>query len=91
MAIDLGFERLIVKNHHLRMYFVSDPESSYFESAVFNTILQYIQTMSVKFQLKQTGKHFILSYPQVKDMQEVYLLLEGIHKFVNESQLSVVN
>jgi transcription-repair coupling factor (superfamily II helicase) len=39
LACDLGFEKLILKNEQLRLYFISNPDSPYFESDAFNYIL----------------------------------------------------
>lgn len=43
MAKELGFERLVLKKGVMLAYFISRPESDYFESAQFNTILEVLQ------------------------------------------------
>src|SRR5690606_18870894 len=42
IARELGFEKLILKNRQMRLYFISDPESPYFESEIFNNIMRHI-------------------------------------------------
>jgi transcription-repair coupling factor (superfamily II helicase) len=78
MAKELGFEKLILKNNQLRMYFISNPDSPYFESDTFNHILRYIQTQTNKARLKQVGKNFILIADNMKKITEVCNFLEGI-------------
>ncbi|HSF46320.1 MAG TPA: transcription-repair coupling factor, partial [Chitinophagaceae bacterium] len=48
LAVELGFERMILKDDTLKCYFVSNPDSPYFESAIFNKILLYVQTRTNK-------------------------------------------
>lgn len=78
IACDLGFEKLILKNEQMRLYFVSNPDSPYFESAVFNHILQYIQTRTANARLKQVGKNFLLVVDRIKKMSDVQWFLEGM-------------
>ncbi|HTN44854.1 MAG TPA: transcription-repair coupling factor [Flavipsychrobacter sp.] len=78
VAEELGFEKLILKNKQLRLYFISDPESSYFESAIFNNILLYIQQGTNKARLKQVGKNFMLLADGMIDMKDVHWFLGGM-------------
>ena len=77
----LGFEKLFLKNNTLRLYFVSDPESSYFESATFNNIMNFLQTGTNKARLKQVGKNFMLIVSDMKSMQEIYDFLEHMQHY----------
>src|SRR5579875_2667215 len=76
LAVDLGFERMILKNDSLKCYFVNKPDSPYFESATFNAILQYLQTGTNKARLKQVGKLFMLVAEPIKNMQDLYAFLK---------------
>jgi transcription-repair coupling factor (superfamily II helicase) len=79
LAVELGFERMILKNDSLKCYFVNKPDSPYFESQTFNSILQYLQTGTNKARLKQVGKLFMIVVEPVKDMQDVYSFLQRMH------------
>jgi len=70
-AKELGFEKLILKNEQLRLYFISNPESTYFESEVFNKIMHYIQTGTNNAKLKQVGKNFMLLADKMKSMKMI--------------------
>ena len=77
--MDLGFERMILKNDSLKCYFINKPDSPYFESETFNNILQYLQTGTNKARLKQVGKLFMIVVEPVKDMQDVHSFLKRMH------------
>ena len=79
LAVELGFERMILKNDSLKCYFVNKPDSPYFESATFNKILDYLQTGTNKARLKQVGKLFMIVVDPVNDMQDVYSFLQRMH------------
>jgi transcription-repair coupling factor (superfamily II helicase) len=79
LAVELGFERMILKNDSLKCYFINKPDSPYFESETFNSILQYLQTGTNKARLKQVGKLFMIVVEPVKDMQDVYTFLKRMH------------
>ncbi len=76
LAKELGFEKLILKNKQLRLYFISDPDSAYFESATFNAILDFIQKSVNNARLKQVGKNFMLVVENVKRMSDVHGFLD---------------
>ncbi len=78
MAKDLGFEKMILKNDQLRLYFISDPDSPYFESETFNHIMMFIQTHVNNAKLKQVGKNFLLKVDRISSMQDVHQLLSRI-------------
>jgi transcription-repair coupling factor (superfamily II helicase) len=78
VAKQLGFEKLILRKKQLRLYFISDPESPYFESAVFQHIMNYIQTKTNKASLKNVGKNFMLIITKVNDLGEVLWHLQGM-------------
>ncbi|MGZ3918522.1 MAG: TRCF domain-containing protein, partial [Flavisolibacter sp.] len=82
LAVDLGFERMILKNDSLKCYFVNKPDSPYFESATFNAILSYLQTGTNKARLKQTGKLFMIVVEPANDMQDVFSFLQRMHAAV---------
>jgi len=77
VAKELGFEKLILKNRQMRLYFISNPDSPYFESDTFNHIMQYIQTGVNNARLKQVGKNFMLIVENIGSMAEVEYFLKG--------------
>ena len=86
IACELGFEKLILKNEQMRLYFVGNPESPYFESDTFRHIMQYIQTKTNNARLKQVGKNFMLVVDKMKSMKMVHWFLEGIFKSLPQKE-----
>jgi len=83
IAIQLGFERLVLKDKILKCYFISKPDSPFFESAIFQNILQYIQTALRNAQLKQTGKFCILTVDDMNDMEQLHQFLQKMSNTIS--------
>ena len=81
-AVELGFEKMFLKNNILKCFFVSNPDSPYFQSETFNGILRFLQTGTNKGKLKQVGKNGILIVEDVKTMSELFLFLGKMRKSV---------
>ncbi len=82
VAVELGFERLILKDDTLKCYFINNPASPYFESETFRLILEFIQKQTNKARLKQTGKLFMLIVENRNSMQQILSFLGEIKTFV---------
>jgi transcription-repair coupling factor (superfamily II helicase) len=76
MAVQLGFERMFLKNNVLKCFFVSNPDSPYFQSETFNKVLQFLQVGTNKAKLKQVGKNGILVVDDVKTMTGIFSFLQ---------------
>ena len=76
----LGLERVILKNSKLRCYFVENPQSPFFETALFNNILQLIANQGHKLglSLKQSNKHLILVKDHVRNLSEAHQALQRL-------------
>jgi len=81
LAVELGFEKMSLKDETLRCYFINRPDSPYFESQTFQQILSFIQTGTNKAKLKQSGRLFIMIVDNVKSMEEMHRFLEKMHRF----------
>ena len=81
-AIDLGFEKMTLKEDTLRCYFINRNDSPYFESDLFKGILGYLQTGTNKARLKQAGKNFLLVVERIESMEEMLEFLSRMHKAV---------
>ncbi|MEI9946213.1 MAG: transcription-repair coupling factor [Chitinophagaceae bacterium] len=80
LAVELGFEKMSLKSNVLRCYFINRPDSPYFESELFNSILLYLQTGTNKAKLKQVGKLFMLVAQPVNSMDEMHQFLQTMHR-----------
>jgi transcription-repair coupling factor (superfamily II helicase) len=81
-AVEIGFEKMTLKQDTLRCYFINRPDSPYFESELFKRVLAYLQSGTNKARLKQAGKNFLLVVENMKDMEAMLRFLDGMHKGV---------
>ncbi len=88
LAVELGFEKMTLKEQTLRCYFINNPDSPYFESPVFQGIMQFVQTSLNKAQLKQTGKLFLLVVRDMDGMEALLRLLTRMHAAVVEKPVT---
>ncbi len=82
LAVELGFEKISLKEETMRCYFVNKNDSPYFESDVFKNILQYLQTGTNKARLKQVAKNFLLIVDTIKKMGDMQRFLQQMHTAV---------
>jgi transcription-repair coupling factor (superfamily II helicase) len=82
IATQLGIEKLVMKQGKMICYFVSDQQSSYYQSGRFNQVLQFVQKQSqlCKMKEKQTpnGLRLLLTFENVKSIKKALELMEMI-------------
>jgi transcription-repair coupling factor (superfamily II helicase) len=81
LAVDLGFEKMSLKEETLRCFFINRPDSPYFESGTFQKVIQFLQTETNKGKLRQTGKLFMLIAVNMKKMEEMHRFLQSMHTY----------
>jgi transcription-repair coupling factor (superfamily II helicase) len=77
---EIGFEKVMLKNTQLRLYFVSNPDSPYFESDTFKHILDVIQFQIKGARLKNVGTNFMLIVDKINSITELESLLRRLLK-----------
>jgi len=82
LAVELGFEKMSLKDEVLRCYFINRPDSPYFESDIFKNTLDFLQKHTNKAKLKQVGKLFLLVVTDIKNMEAMLTFLQRMHKGV---------
>jgi len=76
----LGVERLSLKARKLRCYFVNNPQSSFYETKLFNDLIKFISTKGPEYglSLKQSRKNLILIKDQLNNLKQARKLLENV-------------
>jgi transcription-repair coupling factor (superfamily II helicase) len=74
----LGFEKIIIKNGLMIMFFISNPMSPFFKSKVFDRILENINSHSGTYNLKQVENKLKIVIRGVDSMEKAYSLLEKL-------------
>ena len=86
---ELGFEKVMLKNRQLKLYFVSNPESPYFQSPIFDFILEATQTSIKNVRLKHIGTNMMMVVDAIKSIDEIeklFLRLKRPVKIHTETQ-----
>ena len=78
LAIDLGIEKIILKNRKMILYFVSKPESPFYESETFGRVLQYVQKHQQKCQMKQQNGKLSLVFKQIAKIKSAIQILKSM-------------
>ncbi len=82
VATQLGIEKLVMKQGKMICYFVSDQQSSYYQSGRFNQVLQFVQKQSqfCKMKEKQTpnGLRLLLTFENVKSIKKALEFMKMI-------------
>jgi len=77
-AIQLGMEKVILKNHKMVCHFISDPQSVFYQSPAFSQILGYVQTHHQTCRMKEGNNRLSLTFEKVKSVKKAKEVLEGV-------------
>jgi transcription-repair coupling factor (superfamily II helicase) len=78
IAVQLGFEKLVLKDQKLRGYFITNAQSPYYQGDTFGKILIYVQQHAGECVLKETGQKLMLKFEEVRSIEKAIALLEGV-------------
>lgn len=78
-AVDMGIEKLILKQGKMIGYFVADQSSAFYQSEQFKKVLTFVQSnpMLCRLKEKQTkkGLRLLLTFDQVKSIDKALVLI----------------
>ena len=77
----IGFERLSLKGRKLRGYFISNPQSSFYETELFQSILAYVAKNGIRkgITLKQSRNFLIFIKEDVRNLKKARSILETVY------------
>ncbi len=78
IAQDLGIERISIKNAALKLFMISDPNSKFYQTDVFQNMMQFIQVKLLKAKLKNTHSKFVISVPDISEISEIRAMMENM-------------
>ena len=70
-CLDLGIERLLVRNGKMIMYFVGEQTSPFYQSAVFAGILKFVQKQFLSCRLNEKNGKLSLIFTEVTDVSKM--------------------
>jgi transcription-repair coupling factor (superfamily II helicase) len=74
-AIKLGIEKLSYKNKLIRIHFVSNQSSPFYQSATFNNVLQWLQRNQKIARMEEKNSKLWLTIPKVPKMDDIIPIL----------------
>lgn len=77
-AIQLGMEKIILKNKKMICHFISDPQSPFYQSPVFSQVLRYVQTHPQNCRMKEGNNRLSLTFEKVKTVKQAKEVLKGV-------------
>lgn len=72
LAIELGFEKIFIKNGILIAWFVSNQLSAYYSSKKFAAILNFLQQQQKRFRVKEQKEKLYITVQNVKSVEQAY-------------------
>ena len=78
LAQELGLERLILKSEKMIGYFVANPKSPFYDSPVFQKILDYVSKHPHGVKLSEKNDRLRILYSDVKDLGDARNRLQGV-------------
>lgn len=78
LAQEIGFERLVIKNGSMIGYFVSNPQSRYYDSGNFTRVLKYVQSTPKDCKMSEKNDKLRLIYSQVMNMDQAFERLKEV-------------
>ena len=77
----LGFEKIVLKNNSLRVFFTNDKNSNYFESDYFKKIMNYLRENPKDCQVKEIRGKLSL---RKEGVMEIHQALELLNKLISQ-------
>lgn len=83
LAQELGMEKLVIKSNKMIGYFISNPQSKFYETDTFTNVLNGIQKNPSRFTLSEKNEKLRVISENVRDLSDAYVRL-SILKVVSE-------
>jgi transcription-repair coupling factor (superfamily II helicase) len=72
LAQEVGFEKLVIKRGSMIGYFVSNPQSKYYDSPMFQQVLRYAQSAPKDCKMSEKNDKLRLIYSHVMNMDQAF-------------------
>jgi transcription-repair coupling factor (superfamily II helicase) len=70
LAMDLGIEKIFLKNNKMILHFISDSSSLFYQSPVFQQILQGVQQYHNICKIQEKNQKLVLTFEPVKSVKK---------------------
>jgi len=70
MAMNIGFEKILLKNNKMIGFFIPNQQSPYYKSEVFSTVLRFVQKNSRSVKMKEGNNKLTLSFENIISIRD---------------------
>ncbi len=78
LAMSLGMEKIILKNNKMLCYFVSNQESPFYQSPVFQQVLNYVQKHVNGCQMREQKNKLTLAFDKIEKVNDAINVLKAV-------------
>jgi transcription-repair coupling factor (superfamily II helicase) len=78
LAMDIGFEKLLLKNNRMTGYFIPNQKSPYYQSETFTKVLKFVQQHPRSCKMKENNGKLSLSFDHIKTIDDAILALRPV-------------
>jgi len=78
LAMRYGIEKLVLKNERMTAFLVSNPQSAYYSSPAFGSLLQYLTSHPRKCQLREQNHRRSVVVSEVRTVEQAWAVLSEI-------------
>ena len=78
LAQDMGLERLVIKSGKMIGYFISNPQSQFYETELFTAVLNFIQRNGQNCKLSEQNDRLRIIFSDVKHLKDAFERLNTI-------------
>jgi transcription-repair coupling factor (superfamily II helicase) len=86
IAVKLGVEKILLKNNLLIANFIADPNSPFYRSAIFVSIMNYVNKKSHRMNMKQKATRLSLTITDVRTVKGAINVLNNILENYNQGK-----
>lgn len=81
-CMDMGVERLLVRNGKMILYFVSDQASPFYQSAVFTNLLHFVQKQELPCRMNEKNDKLTLVFTDITNIVKMSRFVKKIHESI---------
>ncbi len=78
IAKEIGFEKLSLKQNTMRGYFPANPNSKFYESEIFQSILVFVQQHPRGVRMKEGKSSLMLTFEKITSVSDAIEILKGM-------------
>lgn len=78
LAMEIGFEKLLLKNNKMVGYFIPKQDSAYYQTESFTKVLKFVQQNQRICKMKENNGKLTLSFDNIKSIDDAIAVLKPV-------------